>query len=37
MSQPTMPLTPLERLSGWALAVFCVLTAVFLKIGRAHV
>ena len=30
MSQPTMPLTPLERLSGWALAVFCVLTAIFL-------
>jgi len=30
MSNNTMPLTPLERLSSWAFAVFAVLTAVFL-------
>ncbi len=30
MSQNTMPLTPLERLSSWALAVFAVVAAVFL-------
>ncbi|MCE1235653.1 MAG: ABC transporter permease [Hyphomicrobiales bacterium] len=30
MSQSTMPLTPLERLSGWALAGFAALTAIFL-------
>ena len=30
MSQSNMPLTPLERLSSWALAIFAVVTAVFL-------
>lgn len=30
MSQNHMPLTPIERVSGWALAVFAVLVAIFL-------
>lgn len=30
MSQNTMPLTPLERLSSWAFTAFAVITAVFL-------
>lgn len=30
MSQNTMPLTPLERLSSWAFTAFAVVTAVFL-------
>lgn len=30
MSQTSMPLTASERLSGWALAIFSILTAIFL-------